>query len=345
MTRPAPTHVANPQSAGAAELPPCLANPQLWDSTDNAEALAACRRQCPKRVTCAQEVLSNLQDIDGVVAGVALPPENEHGTSKSRRAAVQRLRTIAGQQQRAIPRPPDQPGTTPRPTYHAHHGSAGLPDAVSGDQPGAGRVVRPSAQQWGCPAAAGTASAEQHHVGLADAAAMTGLSKDYLKQLRRQRRGPKWWRTNSGVVRYWVVDVEKWMSRRQRNQAAAAGRRRRRPGTAPITAPLQPAPAGTFHHNLAIEAYIQEPRPVALRLPTGQLDIDGVARITGLAVSTLYYYRAQGRGPKSWIAEGVSIGRLRYWEADVRAWMEQEHAASSPAPTVSQPSSPIARAS
>ena len=82
-------------------LPPCMVAPELWDSSDNFEAIGACRQQCPRRFACAQEALNGpkhlVSTLNGVIAGVAIPAQNEYGTSKSHKAALQRLQAIADQ--------------------------------------------------------------------------------------------------------------------------------------------------------------------------------------------------------------------------------------------------------
>ena len=88
-------------SAPTPSLPPCMLAPELWDSSDNSEAVAACRRQCQRRFACAQEALTGprhlVSTLNGVIAGVAIPAQNEYGTSKSHKAALQRLQAIADQ--------------------------------------------------------------------------------------------------------------------------------------------------------------------------------------------------------------------------------------------------------
>ena len=80
-------------------LPPCVLAPDLWDSSDNTEAIAACRQHCPRRFACAQEALTGpkhlVSTLNGVIAGVAIPAQNEYGTSKAHKAALQRLKAIA----------------------------------------------------------------------------------------------------------------------------------------------------------------------------------------------------------------------------------------------------------
>jgi len=90
-------------------LPPCRRNPELWDSSDSTDAIAACRQQCPRRFACAQETLTGpkhlVSTLNGVIAGVAIPAQNDYGTSKSHKAALQRLQAIADQGRRLTPAP------------------------------------------------------------------------------------------------------------------------------------------------------------------------------------------------------------------------------------------------
>jgi hypothetical protein len=90
-------------------LPPCMRNPESWDSSDNTEAIAACRLQCPRRFACAREALTGpkhlVSTLNGVIAGVAIPAQNEYGTSKSHKAALHRLQAIADQGRRLAPAP------------------------------------------------------------------------------------------------------------------------------------------------------------------------------------------------------------------------------------------------
>jgi hypothetical protein len=85
--------------APTSPLPPCMLAPELWDSSDSTEAIAACRQQCPRRFACAQEALAApkhlVSTLNGVIAGVAIPAQNEYGTSKAHKAALKRLETIA----------------------------------------------------------------------------------------------------------------------------------------------------------------------------------------------------------------------------------------------------------
>src|SRR3954451_6721799 len=95
--------------APAPSLPPCMLSPELWDSSDNTEAITACRQQCQRRFACAQEALAGprhlVSTLNGVIAGVAIPAQNEYGTSKSHKAALQRLHAIADQGHRLTSTP------------------------------------------------------------------------------------------------------------------------------------------------------------------------------------------------------------------------------------------------
>ena len=59
------------------------------------------------------------------------------------------------------------------------------------------------------------------------------------------------------------------------------------------------------------------PAPGKQRLPNGQLDTEGAAKMMGVSASTLRVWRFRGIGPKSWTTD---IGRVRYWVCDVEAW-------------------------
>jgi WhiB family redox-sensing transcriptional regulator len=111
--------------------PPCRTRPDQWsESHTNAEAKRLCR-QCWRRFTCAADAIkdrSTIWRLQGVVAGVGIPPQNEYGTSKSRRQALNQLHALAamGQrrpadaiaQRRAESQPP-QRTTPPTPTTPA----------------------------------------------------------------------------------------------------------------------------------------------------------------------------------------------------------------------------------
>ena len=107
-------------------LPPCMLAPELWDSSDNTEAIAACRQQCPRRFACAQEALAGpkhlVSTLNGVIAGVAIPAQNEYGTSKSHKAALQRLQAIADLGRRLSP--PRHPFARSQPGNGRHPPSA-----------------------------------------------------------------------------------------------------------------------------------------------------------------------------------------------------------------------------
>jgi len=127
--------------------PPCRTQPDLWsESHTNAEAKRLCR-QCWRRFTCAADALKDRDTIwrlQGVVAGVGIPPQNDYGTSKSRRQALNQLHAVAAIGQRlaadAIPHRraesrPLQPTKPPRPTTSA---------------PTPLRQLPTSPPQWGC---------------------------------------------------------------------------------------------------------------------------------------------------------------------------------------------------
>ncbi|TXI53493.1 helix-turn-helix transcriptional regulator [Mycolicibacterium mageritense] len=341
MTRSAPVPGSKPpvsRRPAGRPLPPCLANPQLWDSSDNADAIEACRHQCPRRVQCAKEALADLEGVDGVVAGVALPPQNEHGTSKRRRAAVKHLQTIADQQpQRGASRPAEPPAKPASSTYHPHLGTAQQPDTSGGEHHTACRTAE-----------GGRPDKPRHpdHVTTAGAAELTGLSVGYLKQLRRERKGPKWWRTSDGVVHYWVGDVEKWTERWQRRHTVIRRQQRRgveRPATANSSAITRPSDSGadrrpdteTADHPRAIDDSVPvglatPGAPVQVDVPADwpdrlQVDVDGAARMTGLTAWTLRCYRSTGDGPRYFTVPSGAVGgrRVMYWAADVQDWMER----------------------
>lgn len=83
--------------------PPCRTRPDQWsESHTNAEAKRLCR-QCWRRFTCAADALKDRNTIwrlQGVVAGVGVPPQNDYGTSKSRRQALNQLQAVAAVGQR-----------------------------------------------------------------------------------------------------------------------------------------------------------------------------------------------------------------------------------------------------
>ncbi|WP_131822427.1 hypothetical protein [Mycobacteroides chelonae] len=77
---------------------PCKINPDPWDSCDNTTAQRMCRQVCRNRFSCALEALKEPDQtyrLEGVVAGVVIPPDNEYGTSKARRHALKQLAAIA----------------------------------------------------------------------------------------------------------------------------------------------------------------------------------------------------------------------------------------------------------
>ena len=98
--------------------PPCRTQPDLWsESHTNAEAKRLCR-QCWRRFTCAADVLKDrntISRLQGVVAGVGIPPQNDYGTSKSRRQALNQLHAVAAIGRRLGVDGPDRPRPAARP--------------------------------------------------------------------------------------------------------------------------------------------------------------------------------------------------------------------------------------
>jgi hypothetical protein len=217
--------------------------PELWDSSDNTEAIAACRRQCPRRFACAQEALAGpkhlVSTLNGVIAGVAIPEQNEYGTSKSHKAALKRLETIA-----ELGRATSAATTNPRGRAqreaahggqdHAHPSSAAkqTQPSVEGQElhPGHGpsstwnqaettAVVVP--RGWSATRQPGPVRViPKGQVDLCGAARMTGLTEGSLKWYRGLGQGPRSWLNSEGRLRYWATDVEAWMAQRQLRRPA-----------------------------------------------------------------------------------------------------------------------------
>lgn len=233
-------------------LPPCMLAPELWDSSDNTAAIAACRRQCPRRFACAQEALSGpkhlVSSLNGVIAGIAIPEQNEYGTSKAHKAALKRLETIAEIGRAAgVTTVNRNPGARSRPAADPVHHDAALraPAARHTESPAEGPELRPVPEQpaW-----------------------------DQPEVTRVLRVPPGDWRTET-------------------------------------------------------EGCCRKPPP------NGQVDVHGASRITGLTVSTLRHYRQLGCGPRSWLTVGGPRGVIRYWVADIEAWMAQRRDRPTAAPT------------
>lgn len=121
-------------AARGVPLPPCRLRPDQWsESHTDAEAKRLCR-QCWRRYDCAVDALRDTNTIwrlRGVIAGVGIPPQNKHGTSKSRRQALTQLHAIAAVGKSRVAQTPP-----------AHHGT-----------PAAAPKPAPTAQRR-CPAAA-----------------------------------------------------------------------------------------------------------------------------------------------------------------------------------------------
>lgn len=232
-------------------LPPCMLAPELWDSSDNTEAIAACRRQCPRRFACAQEALTGpkhlVSSLNGVIAGVAIPEQNEYGTSKAHRAALKRLETIA------------------------EVGRA------------AGAITVPA-----------------------------GRSRRTAQAVDRD--------SNESAANHAEPRVESHEPQPAHDQRA---------WEQPEVTRVLRVPPGDWRTESDRRCYRTPP-------PKGQVDIYGAARITGLTVSTLRHYRHTGCGPTSWLTTGGPRGVIRYWVADIEAWMAQRQ---------DRRTAPIARAS
>ncbi|SLJ71114.1 hypothetical protein [Mycobacteroides abscessus] len=88
---------------------PCQLDPDAWRDHTNAAAKKACRTQCPKRFACAKEAVTieKIRTLNGVVAGIACPPDNNKGNSKTLTHAIDQLRSLAefGAPRRSEPAP------------------------------------------------------------------------------------------------------------------------------------------------------------------------------------------------------------------------------------------------
>lgn len=226
-------------------LPPCMLAPELWDSSDNTEAIAACRRQCPRRFACAQEALAGpkhlVSSLNGVIAGVAIPEQNEYGTSKAHKAALKRLETIAElgataaqrcarPQQAATPAAADDARTSladrqPQRSDEAHDLARTHQPRPTSDQPTNTDVT--DVPLGGLGACRLTLRIPKEQVDVHGAARITGLSAQTLRDLRMTGGGPKSWLIpggRRGRIRYWIADVEAWAAQRQQRRTAAVAR-------------------------------------------------------------------------------------------------------------------------
>ena len=230
-------------------LPPCMLAPELWDSSENTEAIAACRRQCPRRFACAQEALNGpkrlVSTLNGVIAGVAIPAQNEYGTSKAHKAALKRLETIAelGRATSAATTNPcarsqraaalvdqdtaltksgarqSQPSVEGQELHPAHGPSS------TWNQPDRTEVIVLPRGGWRVTRRPGPAKIIPHgQFDVRDVARMTGLTEKHLRYLRSRGAGPKSWLNSSGGIRYWATDVEAWMASRGDHSAAQPAR-------------------------------------------------------------------------------------------------------------------------
>jgi hypothetical protein len=225
--------------------------PELWDSSDNTEAIAACRQQCPRRFPCAQEALAGpkhlVSTLNGVIAGVAIPAQNEYGTSKSHRAALKRLETIAAQGNRisaatTTPRSRAQRPAAPGGQDRAHPSSAikQTQPSVVGQQLGPAheppgrhqsevtKALRVPPGDWGAEIeSCYRRPIPKGQVDVYGAARMTGLKVATLRHYRQIGRGPKSWLTPEGprgCIRYWVTDIEAWMAQHEKRRFAPVAR-------------------------------------------------------------------------------------------------------------------------
>lgn len=90
---------------------PCQLDPDAWRDHNNAEAKKACRTQCPKRFACAKEAVAieRIRTLKGVVAGIACPPDNDKGNSKTLTHAIDQLRSLAEFGSPRPAAPPERP--------------------------------------------------------------------------------------------------------------------------------------------------------------------------------------------------------------------------------------------
>ena len=212
-------------------LPPCMLAPELWDSSDNTEAIAACRQQCPRRFACAQEALTGpkhlVSTLNGVIAGVAIPAQNEYGTSKAHKAALKRLETIAelGRAASAATANPcarsqraaalvDQdealtigcqakstlgrgPRTSSCTRARFDMESTGQTEVLVLPRGGWRADLTPRPRQ----------DIPHGQFDVRDVARMTGLTEKHLRYLRSRGAGPKSWLNSSGGIRYWATTL------------------------------------------------------------------------------------------------------------------------------------------
>ena len=219
-------------------LPPCMRNPELWDSSDNTEAIAACRLQCQRRFACAQEALTGprhlVSSLNGVIAGVAIPAQNEYGTSKAHKAALKRLETIAElgrATSAATTNPPagSQPAAAGVNQHDAltksvaRQSTSGECDELDSTDEDLSTWTRPDMGEvvvlprgWQATRTPGATKAiPKGQVDICGAARITGLTPGTLRWYRGLGQGPKSWLNSKGHLRYWVSDVETWMAHRQ----------------------------------------------------------------------------------------------------------------------------------
>ena len=105
MTMMLQTPVAPPRpgerpDAADRRQPPCLREPQRWGPTDDPALVALCRQDCPRRLACARDAVAAKKPLEGVWAGIYVPP-----TQRGREYAMRRLESLAGRAGRDERRP------------------------------------------------------------------------------------------------------------------------------------------------------------------------------------------------------------------------------------------------
>lgn len=244
MTRTASAHTP----AHSPSLPPCMLAPELWDSSDNTEAIAACRLQCQRRFACAKEALTGprhlVSTLNGVIAGVAIPPQNEYGTSKAHKAALKRLETIAevGRAASAGAKPSDSSHKTAAPVDPADTPTSST--AQNDEHSVQAQDLEPGHEpaRWKAPdnttvlaVPHGDCGAEiascyrkptpKGQVDIHSAARITSLKVATPRHYRQAGCGPKPSLTPGGprgLVRDWVADMEAWMAQHRPHPIARA---------------------------------------------------------------------------------------------------------------------------
>lgn len=85
---PAPAHpTAHPTTQPVA---PCRREPHRWSDRDDPTLVALCRRECPRRFACAADAVAAKSPLEGIWAGIYVPP-----TQRGREYAMRRLESLA----------------------------------------------------------------------------------------------------------------------------------------------------------------------------------------------------------------------------------------------------------